>query len=253
MKALNISATGMKLQEQVVAVISNNIANSSTTAYDFQIPNVIDLGYEIQSRGASNTTQIQFGLGAKLQSVSGSEVQGSLIETGLELDLALEGDGYFQVDLDDGRTGYTRDGSLRANSDGFLTVQSGFPLSPNIIIPDDASQILINRNGEVLVRRSNDSEFESVGQIEIAQFLDGANLDRIGSNILVESPASGSPQIGLPGEANFGRLRQGYLEGSSVNVVQEITRLIEAQRAYEFNSQVLRSVDEMMANASSLR
>lgn len=261
MRALNIATTGMQVQEKNLEVISNNLANLSTTGYKRQKAEFQDLIYQnlrrvgTQSSDAGNIvpTGMQMGLGARLASVNRIVTQGTLDRTENSLDLAINGQGYFQIDMPDGTIGYTRDGTFKLSPEGEIVTSEGYPLLPGIIVPEDALDIVINRSGEVSVTFSGQADPEILGQIEVTSFINPAGLQAEGGNIFTETAASGDPIVGVPGEDNFGEVFQGFLEISNVNPVSEITGLITAQRAYEMNSKVISTADEMLQTASAAK
>ncbi len=258
---LDIGATGMLAQQLNVDVISNNIANMTTTGYKRQRAEFQDLLYQTKVRPGSNSSDqgtivpagIQQGLGVKAGSVYRINEQGALQMTGNELDVANKGEGYFQITLPTGETGYTRDGSFQLDATGQMVTSEGFLLQPGLTIPDDAIDITINGSGEVLVKIEGQTALTNVGQIELALFPNDAGLDAIGDNLFIETQASGAAIVGNPGEVGYGALEQGALETSNVNVVQEITSLIQAQRAYEMNSKVIQTGDEMLSTITQMR
>lgn len=261
MLSLNVAASGMLAQQLNVDVISNNIANMTTTGYKRQRAQFQDLLYQnIERPGATSSdtgtivpSGIQLGLGVKTGAVHRLHTQGSVVSTDNPYDIAVLGEGFFSVQLPSGETGYTRDGSFQINQDGELVTIDGFVVEPSIVIPDDAREVVINASGEVLVRLPNTGDYTNVGQIELAMFVNKAGLEAIGDNLFMETEASGTPIVGNPNEDGFGRIEQGVLENSNVNSVEEITNLITAQRAYEFNSQVVQVSDQMLEAATRLR
>lgn len=261
MKALSIAATGMLAQQLNVEVISNNIANMNTTAYKRQRAEFQDLLYQnIERAGAASSdagtvvpTGIQIGVGVRTAGVYRVTSQGELVNSDTPLDMAINGKGYFRVPLPSGEDAYTRAGSFQLSPNGEIVNSEGYPISPGITIPQDAIDISINANGEVLVKIEGQLEPQNVGQFELATFPNNAGLQAIGDNLLLETPASGAASTGSPNTPGFGALVQGYLERSNVNSVSEITQLIAAQRAYEMNSKVISTADEMLSVTSNLR
>ena len=261
MRSLSIAATGMLAQQINVEVISNNIANINTTGYKRQRAEFHDLLYQDLLRAGTQTSNtgtvvpsgIQIGLGVKPAAVYRITEQGNLLITNNDLDLAINGKGYFQVELPSGETGYTRAGSLGRSSTGDLVTSNGFIVQPGITIPSDALGITVNAEGEVLVTVASQTAPQNVGQIQLANFPNEAGLQAIGGNLLLETTASGLPTIGSPGSPGFGDIQQGALETSNVNAVAEITNLITAQRAYEMNSRVIQAADEMLSSVVQLR
>lgn len=261
MKALSIAATGMLAQQLNVEVISNNIANMNTTAYKRQRAEFQDLLYQnIERAGAASSdagtvvpTGIQIGVGVRTAGVYRIASQGELINSDTPLDLAINGKGYFRVQLPSGEDAYTRAGSFQLSPQGEIVNSEGFPISPGITIPQEAIDISINANGEVMVKIDGQLEPQNVGQFELVTFPNNAGLQAIGDNLLLETPASGDATIGAPNTPGYGSVVQGYLERSNVNSVTEITMLIAAQRAYEMNSKVISTADEMLQTTSNLR
>lgn len=258
---LDIGATGMLAQQLNVDVISNNIANMTTTGFKRQRAEFQDLLYQTKVRpGASSSDQgttvpagIQQGLGVKAGSVYRINEQGALQMTGNQFDVAIKGLGYFQITLPSGETGYTRDGSFQLNQDGLMVTSEGYSVQPGITIPADAVDISINGSGEVLVKLQGQTALANVGQIQLATFANEAGMEAVGNNLYLETEASGAAVTSNPGEPGYGELEQGALETSNVNIVQEITSLIQAQRAYEMNSKIIQTGDEMLSTISQLR
>lgn len=261
MRSLDIGATGMLAQQLNVDVISNNIANMTTTGYKRQRAAFQDLIYQNIDRPGSTSSDagttvpsgLQVGLGVKTGAVYRMHGQGTVQITENELDLAILGDGFFQVDLPDGTTAYTRDGTFQINEDGEIVTVQGYSVVPSITIPDDAIAIDINAQGEVIATLQNQTASQNLGQFEMATFVNPVGLEAIGDNFLLETEASGSPTTGNPGQDQLGRIEQGALEQSNVDVVFEITSLITAQRAYEMNSNVISTSDEMLQTVTQLR
>ena len=260
MRSLDIGAAGMMAQQTNVEVISNNLANMTTTGYKRQRPAFLDLIYQnIKSPGSpssdTNTllpSGVQLGLGVRTGAVYRIHEQGAVNVTDSDLDVALIGRGFFQVDMPNGDTAYTRDGTFQVNENGELVTTQGYVIQPTIVIPDDATNIDINESGEVLVKISGQTDLSNLGQLELSTFVNPRGLDAIGNNLYLESEASGAPVTGIPNEDQFASTLQGALEQSNVNAVEEITQLITAQRAYEMNSKVISTTDEMMQTTSRL-
>ncbi|RJK99628.1 flagellar basal-body rod protein FlgG [Paracoccus aestuarii] len=261
MRALQIAATGMSAQQTRVEVISNNLANMSTTGYNARRAEFADLHYQQAARPGSVTAAdgtvipagVQLGLGVRPTAVSVNLQQGASVATGGDLDLAIEGDGYLEVTLPSGLSGYTRDGGLKRSPDGLIVTSDGYPVVPNIAIPDDARAITINAGGEVYAYFGDRVEAELLGQFTLAGFANEKGLEAIGSNLFIETAASGGAQVVNPGEDGLGTLRQGYLEESSVDAVREITELIKAQRGYELNAKVITAADQMLGATTQVR
>lgn len=261
MRSLDIGSTGMLAQQTNVDVISNNIANMSTTGFKRQNVAFMDLIYQnIQRPGATSSdvgtimpSGIQLGLGVRVGGVYREHQQGALEITDNPFDLAITGEGFFEVELPNGDTAYTRDGTFAINQDGELVTQQGYVIEPAITVPDDATDVTINESGEVLASIQGQVNLSNLGQLQLSTFVNPTGLDAIGNNLFIESEASGPPTTGNPAEDNFGVIRQGALENANVNVVEEITNLIEAQRAYEMNSKVISTSDEMLGTITQLR
>lgn len=261
MKALSIAATGMLAQQTNVEVISNNIANMNTTAFKRQRPEFQDLLYQNMRRiGATSSDSgtivpsgIQIGIGVRAASIYRITTQGEMMSTGNPLDLAIQGKGYFQIDLPSGDQAYTRAGTFQLSPDGEIVTADGYVVSPGVVVPSDAIDITINENGEVQVKLDGQVTPQTVGQLQLATFPNEAGLEAVGDNLYVESASSGTPVTGTPGTTGFGKLLQGFLETANVDAVAEITALITAQRAYELNSKVITAADEMMSTTNQMR
>ncbi len=261
MRSLDTAATGMLAQQLNVEVISNNIANVNTSGYKRQRVEFNDLLYQDQRRVGANSSQegtivpsgVQVGLGVKPGAIYRINEQGGLNITDNPLDLAIDGEGYFQIELPNGETAYTRTGSFQLSPDGDLVTSDGFLVQPGITIPEDAVGVAINPDGEVLVDLDGQIQPQNVGQIELARFQNPAGLEALGDNLFLETAASGDPNVAVPGTPGFGAIQQGMIESSNVDIVSEITNMIEAQRAYEMNSRVIQASDEMMQSVTQLR
>lgn len=261
MRALRIAAAGMAAQQTRVEVISNNLANMSTTGYNTRRAEFADLHYQqLQRPGTINAsdgtvvpTGVQLGLGVRPTSVSVMLSQGSLAATGGDLDLAIEGNGYLEVTLPDGRSAFTRDGGLKRTGDGLIVTSDGYPVVPDITIPSDARSISINSEGEVYAYFLDQIDPQLLGQFTLTGFTNAKGLEAIGSNLFLETPASGTPASSTPGQDGLGLLRQGFLEDSTVDPVQEVTDLIKAQRGYELNSKVISAADQMLSAMVQIR
>ncbi|NPA13631.1 MAG: flagellar basal-body rod protein FlgG [Aquificae bacterium] len=259
LRALWTAATGMTAEQENIDIIAHNMANVNTTAYKKMRPTFHDLIYQtIVQPGAptSDTTQnptgLQIGLGTAITGTYGIFTQGNLIKTDRQLDVAIEGDGFFKVILPDGTEAYTRDGNFRLDKDGRIVTADGYPLSPQIVVPPNAVQISIGKTGRV-VAILQDNTTVDLGQITLTKFINPAGLKRIGDNLYLWSDAAGNPIEGNPGTEGLGILRQGYLEASNVDIVEEMVNLITAQRAYEFNSKAIKAGDAMLQTAANLR
>ena len=261
MNALQIAATGMSAQQMRVDVVSNNLANMSTTGYNARRADFADLMYnQVQRPGTISAqdgtmlpTGVQLGMGVRPSSVSVVLQQGTLSQTRGDLDVAIEGKGYLQVTLPSGQIAYTRDGALERTADGLIVTNDGYQVTPGITIPSDARSISINANGEVYAYFTNQVAPTLLGQFTLATFSNEKGLEATGSNLFVESPASGPAIVSTPGTEGFGLLRQGYLEESSVDAVREVTELIKAQRGYELNAKVITAADEMMSVTTQVK
>jgi flagellar basal-body rod protein FlgG len=261
MRSLDIAGTGMQAQNTNVEVISNNIANLSTTGFKRRRAEFQDLMYQNLRRVGSNSSDTgslvpsgaQVGLGVKTAAVYAINEQGTLSQTSNTMDLAIQGNGYFQVTLPSGQTGYTRDGTFGLGADGTIVTADGYTVQPGMQIPAAATGVTINTSGQVQVTLSGQTAPTTVGQLQIAVFPNQAGLEAQGDNMLLQTSASGAPVAGNPGAAGFGTVMQGFVESSNVNIVTEITNLITAQRAYEMNSKVITAADEMMSTLTNLR
>jgi flagellar basal-body rod protein FlgG len=261
MKALQIAASGMSAQQMRVDVVSNNLANMSTSGYNARRAEFADLHYQQVTRpgtvnaedGTVLPTGVQVGLGVRPTAVSVLVKQGSLLETGGELDLAVEGKGYIEVTLPSGISAYTRDGGLKRSADGLIVTSDGYEVAPGLTIPTDARSISINAAGEVYAYFNDQVAPQQLGQITLAAFANEKGLEAMGSNLYLETAASGAASVSVPGEDGLGTLRQKYLEESSVDPVREVTELIKAQRGYELNAKVITAADEMLAAATQVR
>lgn len=261
MNALQIAASGMSAQQMRVDVVANNLANMSTTGFNPRRADFADLHYQQLTRpgtvsaqdGSILPTGIQLGLGVRPSAISVVLGQGTLTETGGDLDLAIEGKGYLEITLPSGGTAYTRDGALQRTADGLIVTADGFQVSPGITIPSDALDIAINADGEVYASFANQVQPQLLGQLALVGFNNDKGLEAIGSNLFVESPASGVANVGTPGVDGLGTLRQSYLEESTVDSVREVTELIKAQRGYELNAKVITAADQMLAATTQVR
>ncbi|EAV45330.1 flagellar basal-body rod protein FlgG [Roseibium aggregatum] len=260
MKALHIAATGMKAQELNVEVISNNVANMRTTGFkkqraDFQdllYQNLRRMGTETSDSGTIVPTGIQIGSGVKIAATGRIMSQGSLEQTGKELDLAIRGEGFFQIDMPDGTTAYTRDGSFERDANGQLVTIDGYSVNPGITIPQTVKDVTISNTG-VVQGVDQAGNTVQLGQIQLARFVNKAGLEAIGDNLYLETDASGAPETSNPGDESYGTVQQYFLEMANVDAVTEIADLISAQRAYEMNSQIIQAADEMYSTTTNLR
>ena len=255
--ALHVARTGLDAQNHRMQVIANNLANVNTTGFKRDRASFETLAYQaIVAPGSDSSAQTKYAVGLNLGSgvqMTGTariDSQGSLNTTDNSLDLAIEGAGYFQVLMPDGRTGYTRAGDFSLSAEGTIVTSDGKTLQPQIQIPDGASSISIGQDGTVSVQVAGQAEATQVGQIELARFANPAGLQSIGDNLLIETGASGAPQVGAAASEGRGSIRSGALEGSNVNVVEELVDMIETQRAYEVNSKMIKATEEMLQNAT---
>jgi flagellar basal-body rod protein FlgG len=261
MQALRTAATGMAAQQLNVEVISNNIANMNTVGYKKQQAEFQDLLYQtLQQAGAQSSDQgtivptgVQIGAGVKTGSVYRINTQGAMTATGNQYDLAINGRGFFQVLTPTGDIAYTRAGNFSVNDTGQLVTQDGYQVQPAISIPQDATNVTISASGQVQVTQPGNATPSVVGQLELASFANEAGLSAQGGNLLLQTGASGAPVTGTPGNLGFGTLQQGYTEASNVDPVTEITSLIVAQRAYEMNSKVISTADNMLQVANQVK
>jgi len=251
--ALSVSVTGLGAQDLNVRVISNNLANVSTTGYKKSNAVFEDLFYQnVRQPGAQSSEQseipsgLMLGAGVRTVATQKSQSQGTLIQTEKPLDLAINGQGYFQILRPDNSTSYTRDGGFQLSSTGQIVTANGYPLQPAITIPSGALSVTIGNDGTVSVLTEGNSTPSQVGTLQLANFMNPTGLQPIGENQFVESGSSGSPTTASPGQNGTGMLYQGSLESSNVNVVEELVRLIEVQRAYEMNAKAVETVDGML-------
>ena len=260
MRALDIAATGMQAQQTNVEVISNNIANMTTTGYKRERAEFQDLIYQNLRRVGSNSSDsgtllpsgAQIGLGVRTAAIYRINEQGNLQQTGNPLDIAISGNGYFEITLPSGETAYTRDGSFALSPEGEIVTSDGYILQPGITIPSNATGVTINSSGQVQVTLDGQTAPNTVGQIQLATFPNEAGLSSIGDNLLIQTAASGNPVTAVPYSPGFGMTMQGFIETSNVNIVTEITDLITAQRAYEMNSKVITTGDQMLSTLTNL-
>jgi len=257
-RALAIAATGMTAQQTNVEVIANNIANINTTAFKRSRAEFTDLLYQTEraagspNRGGQEAVPegAQIGLGVRTTAIRNLHIQGALTNTGNKLDLALNGRGWFQIAGANGETFYTRAGAFNMNATGQIVTADGYVVQPAMTIPQNTTEVTINETGQVYVRIGTGTTLQLIGQFTLANFTNEAGLDPLGSSLYRETPASGTPVVGVPGDPGFGSVQQGYLETSNVDPVKEITELISAQRAYEMNSKVIQAGDEMFSTVS---
>jgi flagellar basal-body rod protein FlgG len=261
MNALQIAASGMSAQQMRVDVVANNLANMSTTGFNPRRADFADLHYQQLAApgtvsaqdGSILPTGVQMGMGVRPSSVSVVLGQGALAATGGDLDVAIEGKGYLEVTLPSGGAAYTRDGALKRSADGLIVNADGYQVAPGITVPDDAKSIAINSDGEIWASFTNQIQPQLLGQLTLTGFTNDKGLEAVGSNLFVETPASGTANLGTPGLDNLGTLRQGYLEESTVDSVREVAELIKAQRGYELNAKVITAADQMLSATTQVR
>ena len=257
--ALRAAASGMNAQQTRTEVIANNLANVNTTGFKRSRASFEDLLYQtvqgttiLGAVDAQTAPAIQVGRGTHLSSVQRLHNQGALEQTGRAFDLAIEGEGFFQVSLSNGNVAYTRDGSFQVSDTGTLVTSGGLSVVPGIRIPTDARDVMISRTGVVSVLRGDGATPEEVGRIELARFANPAGLLSLGQNMLGETVASGQPVLGMPGEDGMGNIMQGHLEASNVEIVQEMVDMITSMRAYEINSKSVQNSERMSEIASGM-
>ncbi|MFM2449011.1 MAG: flagellar basal body and hook protein [Pseudomonadota bacterium] len=259
MRSLWISKTGMEAQQTQLDTISNNLANVSTNGYKRSHAVFEDLMYQnLRQAGSNNSEQatlptgLQVGLGTRAVATSRMFSQGNLQQTGNSLDLAVRGQGFFQVQLADGTTGYTRDGSFQVSPQGQMVTNNGEVVSPGITIPAGAQGITVGADGTVSVSIAGQTAPQAVGQLQLANFVNPAGLEPRGQNIFTETAASGAASTGAPGQNGMGAMTQGFVETSNVNVVEELVAMIQTQRAYELNSKAIQTSDQMLQKLSQI-
>jgi len=255
--ALHVARTGLDAQNMRMQVIANNLANVNTTGFKRDRANFATLAYQIVTQpGAASSSENKYAVGLNLGTgvaIAGTariDTQGTLNQTGNTLDMAIQGDGYFQVLMPDGRTGYTRAGNFSLTAEGTVVTADGMPLQPQIQMPNNTTALTIAPDGTISATVEGQAEASQVGTIQTARFVNAAGLQSIGGNLLIETGASGAPQVGAPGSEGRGVVKSGMLEASNVNVVEELVDMIETQRAYEVNSKMIQASDEMLRNAN---
>jgi flagellar basal-body rod protein FlgG len=261
MRSLDIAGTGMQAQQTNVEVISNNIANMTTTGFKRRRAEFQDLMYQNLRRVGSSSSEsgsvlpsgAQVGLGVKTAAIYRINEQGNLQQTSNSLDMAVQGNGYFQVTMPSGETAYTRDGTFGLGADGTIVTADGFVVQPGLQIPAAGTSVTVNTAGQVQVTIAGQTAPQTIGQLQLAVFPNEVGLDAQGDNLFLQTAASGAPVTGNPKSAGFGSVMQGFTETSNVNVVTEITNLITAQRAYEMNSRVITTSNDMLSTLTNLR
>lgn len=259
MRSLWISKTGMEAQQTQLDTISNNLANASTNGYKKSHAVFEDLMYQnLRQVGANSSEQttlptgLQVGLGTRAVATARSFSQGNLQQSSNPLDLAVRGNGFFQVQLPDGTLGYTRDGAFQVDAQGALVTNNGYAVQPGITIPAGAQSITVAQDGTVSATLSGQTQPQILGQLQLASFINPAGLEPKGQNIFTETVASGTPGTGEPGLNGRGSLQQGFVETSNVNVVEELVSMIQTQRAYELNSKAIQTSDQMLQKLAQL-
>jgi flagellar basal-body rod protein FlgG len=260
MRALSIAATGMQAQQTNVEVIANNLANMNTTGYKQQRAQFEDLLYQnVQQVGAQSSDSgtilpsgIQLGAGVRTAAVYRVTSQGDLSQTSNPYDLAIQGPGWFRITQPDGTDAFTRSGNFALSPTGELVTQDGYVVAPGISVPQTATAVTVNSQGQVQATIPGQTAPQVLGQLELDRFPNEAGLAAQGSNLFLQTQSSGAPQAGVPGTAGYGTIQQGYLETSNVNPVEEITSMITAQRAYEMNSKVVTTADQMLQMTASM-
>jgi flagellar basal-body rod protein FlgG len=258
-RSLFIAKTGLDAQQTQLDVVSNNLANVGTAGFKKSRAVFEDLLYQTLRQPGAQTTQqtqlptgLQIGTGVRPVASERIFTQGNLQQTGNQLDLAVNGQGFLQVALPDGTTAYTRDGSLHQDAQGQLVTSSGYPLSPAVTIPANAQSVTIGNDGTVTITQQGSAAATQVGTIQLANFINPPGLEARGENLYVETAASGTPTTNTPGSNGLGSLKQGYIETSNVNVVEELVNMIQTQRAYEINSKAIQTSDQMLQRLSQL-
>lgn len=259
-RALRAAATGMSAMQLNVDIISNNIANVNTTGFKKSILEFEDLVYQkIKSThtsgesGGTVPTPVEVGNGVKFTASTKLHLQGPLTETGNALDLSIYGDGFFKIQMTDGTTAYTRDGTFKLDSEGNLVNDKGYFVLPQITVPEDVDTLVFRQDGRVEIQLLGEHEFTEVAQLEITRFINKSGLSSIGSNLMIETEASGPPIDVVPGEGGVGTIEQGYIEQSNVDIITEMVAMISAQRAYEVNSKTIQTVDRMFDVANGIK
>jgi flagellar basal-body rod protein FlgG len=258
-RSLWISKTGLDAQQTQLDVVAHNLANVGTTGFKRSRVAFEDLLYQnVRQPGANSSQQtqlptgLQIGTGVRPVATARTFTQGNLQQTGNQLDLAINGQGFFQIQMPDGTTAYTRDGTFHTDANGTVVTSNGFPLSPALTIPANAQSVTIGQDGTVSITVPGQAAPQSLGQIQLASFINPGGLEGKGDNLFVETGASGTPSTNGPGTNGVGLLNQGYLETSNVNVVEELVSMIQTQRAYEINSKAIQTSDQMLARLTQL-
>ncbi|GGE58103.1 flagellar basal-body rod protein FlgG [Halopseudomonas oceani] len=253
LQALWVSKTGLSAQDTMLSTISNNLANVSTTGFKRDRAEFEDLLYQIKRQPGGQSTQdtqlpsgLQLGTGVRVVGTQKIFTEGTLQTTEQPLDMAVNGRGFFQILMPDGSIGYTRDGSFHLDADGQIVTSNGFPLEPGIVLPDDVKTFTVGEDGTVSITTTGNAASQQIGNIQTADFINPAGLQAIGNNLFLETASSGAPQTGNPGQNGLGTVLQNTLENSNVSVVEELVNMITTQRAYEMNSKVISTADQML-------
>jgi flagellar basal-body rod protein FlgG len=259
-RSLYTSATGMKAQQLSIDTVSNNISNVNTAGYKKQRAEFADLMYQVMEYAGTSTsattispTGMEVGLGVRPTAIQKTFTQGNFKETSNQLDIAITGDGFFQIELPDGTIGYTRNGGFKLDANGTVVTADGYPLIPQTTVPADTTQFTVGSDGTISVIQAGQTEANIIGQLELADFINPAGLHALGDNNYVNTTASGDPIVGVPGLNGIGQTRQGFLELSNVQLVEEMTDLITGQRAYEAGSKAITTSDEMLSTVNQLK
>jgi flagellar basal-body rod protein FlgG len=259
MRSLWIAKTGMEAQQTQLDNISNNLANVGTNGYKRSHAVFEDLIYQNMRQSGANSTEqttlrtgLQVGLGVRPVATARIYTQGNLQQTSNNLDLAIKGDGFFQIQMPDGTTSYTRDGSFQLNANGQMVTSNGYTLLPGVTIPNNAQSLTIGNDGTVSVTLPGQATPQTVGQLQLATFVNPAGLDPKGQNLFAETASSGTPNTGAPNNNGIGALQQGFVETSNVNVVEELVQMIQTQRAYELNSKAVQTSDQMLQKLAQI-
>lgn len=257
-RALWTASTGMQAQQVHMDVIANNLANVNSSGFKKSRADFQDILYQTTKAagtgvvGGEVPTGVQIGLGSRVAAVQKVFTTGDFQQTENELDVAIEGTGFFQVTMPDGTEAYTRSGALKKDSTGRIVTSDGYPLFPEVVLPENSTSVTISPGGEVQVILDGETTPTQVGNIDLVRFANPAGLKSLGRNLYAETPTTGTPETGVPGEAGFGTLSQGFLEGSNVNIMEEMVNMIAGQRAYEVNSKAIQTADEMLSMTSNL-
>lgn len=259
MRSLWIAKTGMEGQQTQLDAISNNLANVATNGYKRSHAIFEDLIYQtLRQSGANSTEQtqlptgLQLGLGVRPVATARIYTQGNLQQTSNNMDLAIKGDGFFQIQMPDGTTAYTRDGSFQRDANGQLVTNNGYTVLPGITVPNNALTLTVGNDGTVTVTVPGQTAPQQIGQIQIANFVNPAGLEAKGQNLYTETAASGTPNTGAPNANGLGAIQQGFVETSNVNVVEELVQMIQTQRAYELNSKAVQTSDQMLQKLAQI-